>query len=202
MTIANPTPHMPQAQRRAQRPLLASATLALCLGLGALGSAQAAQNYSKAVYDGAKNELKAMYKAQREACDKLSGNAKDVCDEEAKGQEKIALAQLDYNQEPSERRWAKLYEAQYEARYEIAEEKCDDRSGQDKDVCVQAAKTERDKAKADLKLAKKMVSASEDALDTKARADYKLAREKCDMLKGDAQNTCLASAKARFNIGW
>lgn len=182
-------------------PIAATLAMALSLGLSA-GAAQAAANFSKTAYNGAKDELKTLYKSQRESCSSMSGNAKDVCIEEAKGREKIAMAQLDYNYESTDRHWAKLYEAQYTARYDIAKEKCDDQKGNDKDVCVQAAKSERDKAKADLKMSKKVVGASEDALEAHAKADYKLAREKCDSLSGDAKDSCVASAKARFNVGW
>ena len=97
------------------------------------GQAQA-NNFSKAVYKASKDELVALYKAQKKACDSQSGNAKDVCVEAAKGQEKVALAQLEYNYTGSARDEAKLYEAQYKAHYEIAKEKCDDVTGNDKDV--------------------------------------------------------------------
>lgn len=161
-----------------------------------------ANNFSPAVYKASKDELVALYKAQKKACDSQSGNAKDVCVETAKGQEKVALAQLEYNYTGSARDEARLYEAQYKAHYEIAKEKCDDATGNDKDVCIKAAKGERDKAKADLTLAKKVTVATEDALEAHVKADYKLAREKCDALSGDAKDVCVSSAKARFNVRW
>lgn len=161
-----------------------------------------ATNFSKDVYKGAKDDLHAMYKAQKQACDSQSGNAKDVCVEIAKGQEQVALAQLEYNYTGSSRDELKLYETQYKAGYEIAKEKCDDAKGNDKDVCIKTAKGERDKAKADVKLAKKVTAATEDALEAHVKADYKVAREKCDALSGDAKDVCVASAKARFNVRW
>ncbi|MDT7835042.1 hypothetical protein [Aquabacterium sp. OR-4] len=163
------------------------------------GQAHAA-NLSKEVYKGAKADLETMYQAQKKACDAHSGNAKDVCVETAKGQEKVALAQLEYNYSGSARDEAKLYQARADAVYEIAKEKCDDATGNDKDVCNKTAKGEHDKAKADLKLAKKVSAATEDALEAHVKADYKVAREKCDALSGDAKDVCTASAKARFNL--
>jgi hypothetical protein len=167
----------------------------------ALGSAQAA-NFSKAVYNGAKEDVKATYKAEREACNALSDNAKDICVKTAKGNESVALSLLEYNYTGKAKDEAKLYEAQYEARYELAKEKCDDLGGNDKDVCVRSAKTERDKAKSDLKLAKKVSSAADTAVAEHMKADYKLAKEKCDSLAGDAKDICVASAKARYNERW
>jgi len=165
------------------------------------GQAQAA-NFSKDVYKAAKQELDTLYDGQKKACNAQSGNAKDVCEATAKGQEKVAMAQLSFNQSGSARDETKLHEAQYSARHDIAKEKCDDLSGNAKDVCVKAADGERDKAKADLKLVKKVGAATEDAMEAHTKADYKVAIEKCDAQSGQAKDVCTASAKARFNVRW
>ena len=169
--------------------------------LGGAGAAHA-ENFSKATYNSAKDELKAIYKAERDACDQRSGNAKDICIEEAKGKEKVAMAQLQYNHTGKPADEMKLREARYEARYEIAKEKCDDLSGDAKDVCLREAKTARDKAKADVKQAKRVKDAAEDAEEARMEADYKLAAAKCDTMSGDAKSTCVASAKARYGRHW
>ena len=44
---------------------------------GLAGAASA--NLTKPVYSTAKDQVKAMFKAERVNCDKLSGTAKDVC---------------------------------------------------------------------------------------------------------------------------
>ena len=164
----------------------------------ALGSAQAA-NLSKAVYSGAKDDIKSTYKVEREACNSLAGNAKDICVETAKGREHVALAQLEFDYSGKAKDQANVYEERYKARYNVAVEKCDDLGGQRKDVCVQEAKTARDKAKSELKLAKKISNAADTAVEEQMKADYKLAKEKCDVLSGDAKDVCAASAKARFS---
>ncbi len=169
------------------------AAAAMCCGM-----AQAA-NFSKSVYDGAKDDIKKTYKVDKDACDKLSGNAKDICEEEAKGREKVALAQLEYNYTGSSKDEAKLMEARYEARYEVAKERCDDRSGDAKDVCNREAKTAYEKSKADLKMNKKVAEAVDDAEEARVKADYKLASEKCGTLAGDAKDVCMNSAKARYS---
>jgi hypothetical protein len=98
-----------------------------------------------------KARIEADYKAQRKACDALAGNAKDVCVEEAKGKEKIARAELDARQDTSPRQQAKVAEARAEASYAVAKERCDDLSGDQKDVCVKDAKAAKARADADAK---------------------------------------------------
>jgi hypothetical protein len=179
-------------------PLFPRHTLRLLIGaLFAAGAAHAA-TLPKAVYDGAKDDIKAAYKSERDACSGLAGNAKDICIESAKGREKVALARLEFDHTGKAADEMKWHEARYEARYDLSKERCDDLAGDRKDLCVQEAKTARDKAKADLKLAKKVTAAIDDADSTRMKADYKLARERCEPLSGAAKDVCVASAKARY----
>jgi hypothetical protein len=166
----------------------------------AAGASLAQAALSASVYDAAKEQIQGNYKAEREACNSLSGNAKDICVETAKGAEKVALAHLQWQRSGSPQDATKLAEARYAARYEVAKEKCDDLSGNAKSLCVTAAKTEHDKAKADVKMNRLVGEARSDAEDAKLKADYKLAAERCDGLAGDAKDTCVASVKARFGM--
>lgn len=165
------------------------------------GTAQA-NNFSRPVYEGAKAEVKARYKAEREACTGKKANAMDVCLEVAKGREKVSLAQLELNYTGKKSDEMALWEAKIEARHDIAKEKCDDLTGKDKDVCQQAAESAYDKSKANMKLAKKTDAAVEDADEAHMKADYKLAAEKCNAYSGDKKDICIASAKAHYNQGW
>lgn len=171
--------------------------LALGLSLAAAGAAQAA-NFSRAVYAGAKDDIQAAYKAEREACDSLAGNAKDVCVEIAKGHEKVALKRLAFDHSGRAEDELDWMTAVYEARYDVAREHCDDLAGDAKDLCVREAKTARDKAKADVKLAGKLHAAIGDAEQARLKADHKLAKARCDALAGDAKDVCEASVKARY----
>ncbi|HEY1128830.1 MAG TPA: hypothetical protein VGF12_05455 [Roseateles sp.] len=173
-----------------------SRLLCLLALIGLAGTASA--NLAKPVYTSAKDEVKAMFKTERDKCDSLAGNAKDVCVERAKGQEKVALANLEYQYTGKEKDRHHYLESRFEARYKLAKEMCDDKSGNAKDVCVAEAKAEHDKAKADLKANKAVAEAESDALDAKLKADYKVASERCDALAGDAKDSCRASAKARY----
>ena len=170
--------------------------LCALLFVGLAGAASA--NLTRPVYSTAKDEVKAMFKAEKDKCDALSGNAKDVCVERAKGHEKVALAHLEYQYTGKEKDRNDYLEARYEATYKVNKEMCDDKSGNAKDVCVAEAKAEHDKAKADLKANKKIATAETDAMEAKLKADYKVANERCDSLSGDAKDSCQASAKARY----
>lgn len=173
--------------------ILMAASLGVCAGMAQ------AQNFSKSIYEGAKQDIKSTYKIEKDACDKQSGNVKDVCVKEAKGREDVALARLEANYSGKPKDASKVVEARYEARYDVAKERCDDLSGDAKDVCQREAKTTYEKAKADHKQNKKVAEAVHDAAEARQEADYKLAHEKCGTLSGDAKEVCINSAKARFN---
>ena len=190
--------------------LLAMMTAA---GLMLAGAAQAANpptsTMGKDQHDAAYKDAAAQYKADKEACKSMTGNAKDVCMQQAKGKEKIAKAEADaaYKGTPKARESARMAHA--DADYNVAKEKCDDLSGNQKDVCVKEAKAAHTKAKADAKVdrvaadthnksTEKMASARKDAAEDKRDADYKVAIEKCDSLSGAAKDTCVKDAKARY----
>ena len=88
--------------------------------------------------------------------------------------------------------------AQAETTYAVAKERCDDKAGNAKDVCVQEAKAAETKALADAKLGKVVGAARTDAAQDKRDADYKVQLEKCDALAGDAKTGCVATAKSTF----
>ena len=170
----------------------------VCSALAGGSALHAATNMSNADYKAAKDRIEAEYKAQKDSCDKLKDNAKDVCREEAKGKEKVARAELEFNRTGDPKDSAKLAMAKADAAYEVAKERCDDRSGNDKDVCVKEAKANHTKATADAKASKKVAEVRKDAADDKRNASYDLAKEKCDALSGDSKSQCLATAKARY----
>jgi hypothetical protein len=180
------------------------AAAGLCFAGGAT-----AQMASKEARDQAIKSAEATYKADKDGCKSLSGNAKDICMEEAKGKEKVAKAEADaaYENTPKARENARL--ARADAAYDVAKEKCDDLAGNRKDVCVKEAKAAHVKAKADAKVdrvaadsshdaMKKTADARKDAAEDKRDADYKVAVEKCDGLAGVAKDACVHDAKARY----
>lgn len=170
----------------------------LVAGLLALPMAHAATSMSKADYSAAKKGISATYKTDKDACAALAGNAKDVCTEEAKAKEKVAKTELEYGYTGKPGDWTKAAVAKAESTYAVAKERCDDLSGNPKDVCVQEAKAVEAKALADAKLGKQVGEAKRDAAADKLDADYKVAIEKCDALAGDAKSACVTSAKTAF----
>jgi hypothetical protein len=163
----------------------------------ALPLAQAA-NINKADYSAGKTRISADYKAAKAACDAFKANAKDVCVAEAKAKEKVALAELEFSYSGKPADQTKVLETKAQTAYAVAKEKCDDKAGNDKDVCVKEAKAAEVKGLADAKMGKQITEAKKDATADKRDADYKVAAEKCDALAGDAKNSCIASAKAKY----
>ena len=159
--------------------------------------AQAA-NLTKAEYKAEKTRISAEYKADKAACDPLKANAKDICVEEAKAKEKVALAEREFNYTGKAADQTKVLEAKAKSAYAVAKEKCDDLAGNTKDVCVKEAKAVEVKALADAKLGKQVGEAKKEASADKSDANYKVAVEKCDALAGAAKDSCVAAAKTQF----
>lgn len=153
---------------------------------------------TKAEYEAGKTRISADEKAGKKACDVLSGNAKDICVEEAKGKEKVAAAELEYGYTNKPDDWNKVMIAQAESAYAIAKEKCDDKAGNVKDVCVAEAKAAETRALANVRLSREVDKANVAATEDKNEADYKVAAKKCDALSGAAKSSCIAAAKAKF----
>lgn len=153
---------------------------------------------AKADYQSAKSRIKADYKSDKAACNAQTGNAKDICVEEGKAKEKVALAELEagYTGKATDR--TKVLVAKAESSYAVAKERCDDLTGNPKSVCVKEAKAVEVKALADAKLGKEIGEARKDATADKRDADYKVAIAKCDALAGDAKSSCVASAKTTY----
>ncbi len=171
-------------------------TLAIA-ALFAAGGAFAASG-DKADYSAAKDRISAEYKADKAACDAYSGNKKDICVEQAKGKESVAKAEAEYNYTGKQSDGNKVSVAKADADYAVAKEMCDDKGGNDKDVCMTSAKSAHKKALADAKMSKKVGEARKDAADDKRDADYKVATEKCDSLSGDAKAACVSAAKSKY----
>ncbi len=152
----------------------------------------------KTDYKAAKDRISAEYKADKAACDKFNGNQKDICVEQAKGKEKVALAEAEYNYTGKASDANKVVVEKADAGYAVAKEMCDDKGGNAKEVCMTEAKSAHTKALADAKMNKKVGEARMDAADDKRDADYKIATQKCDSLAGDAKSACVSAAKARF----
>lgn len=182
-------------------------SLAVAAALGLSVSAYAA--LSKDEIKRENDRISAEFKTQKLACDGRSGNAKDICMAEAKGNEKVAKAELDARDKGTPKARQDALVARADANYDVAKQRCDDFAGNTKDVCLKDAKAALTKATADAKLERKTTDANTAAGEkigdaqaqankTKREADYKAARERCDSLAGPAKDTCVNEAKSRF----
>jgi hypothetical protein len=163
----------------------------------ALPMAQA-QVMTKADLAQGKARVEAQYKTDKTACGSMAGNAKDVCLEQAKAGERVGLAELEYSNSGKAGDRTLLMVAKAESAFAVAKEKCDDKAGNVKDVCVEEAKAIETKALADAKLGQQVDEAAKTAAQTTLDADYKVAIEKCDALAGDAKTGCTAAAKSKY----
>lgn len=186
-------------------------SLLAAAGIAFAGAAQAADSHgmSRDQYKADKDRIESQYKADRDQCKSMKGNAEDVCKAEAKGKEKVAKAELEANYKNTEKARYDARVAHADADYDVAKEKCDDMSGNQKDVCVKQAKAAHTKAKADAKVARvdrdatrtaenKRANVRQDAREDTRDARYKVAAEKCDAMSGAAKDQCVKDAKMHY----
>ena len=79
---------------------LTAISAAFCLALSTGGIAKTG-TMSKPDYKASKDQISAKFKDDKAACKSMTGNAKDICMEEAKGREKVAKAELEARYDPS-----------------------------------------------------------------------------------------------------
>jgi hyperosmotically inducible protein len=157
----------------------------------------AALNHDPATYRNVTQKAAADYKVAVAKCTGMSGNAKDVCIEEAKSArahaEADAIAQ--YNNTAKGR--AKASVAVADADYALAKAKCGDMTGADKDSCMNNARSVRTAAVADAKAGRDIgATASNTGVVPPMSATARDARqaaavEKCTQLAGQARTGCL-----------
>jgi hypothetical protein len=192
-----------------------AAAMTLAFSAGAL-----AASMSKADYEAGKTGIATEFKSAKAGCDSFSANAKDICMAEARGKQNVAKAELEDNYTHSTKTRFNVGIARAEADYAVAIEKCDDKAGNNKDVCVKEAKAAQTAAKADAKAQMKSADANQvardktvkartqandvtaearhDAATDKRNADYAVAKEKCNTFASEAKDNCIRDAKARF----
>ena len=186
----------------------------------AFSAGSMAEGISKDDYKAGKDSIAAEHKSSKARCASLSGNPNDICVAEAKGKEKVAMAELEASYKPTRKTRYQARVAKAEADYAVAKERCDDLAGNAKDVCVKEAKAAETAAKADanaqMKTSDANATANEKSADARSKAnnqaadarkdaaadkldaEYGVAKEKCDTYAGGAKDHCLDQAKARF----
>lgn len=172
-------------------------------------------------YKASVDRINAEFTSDKEKCESLAGNAKDICLAEAKGKEKVAKADLEAAKKNTKKARYDARIAKAESEYTIAKQKCDDKAGNEKDICLKEAKAAEVTAKADahaqMKISNANVKANketaevrkdvsdksthalQDAATDKREANYAVAREKCDALAGSAKDECINEAKVIYS---
>ena len=123
-----------------------AAVMSLAFSAAAMGD-----TISKEEYNAAKKKIETEYQTAKAGCDALVANAKDMCTAAAKGKESVALAELGGKYQPNQKAPYEERIAKAEADYSVAKEKCDDKAGSARDVCVKEAQAAQAAAKADAK---------------------------------------------------
>ncbi len=164
---------------------------------------------TKGEFQTASDRLVLDRKTAYEKCEPLARSAKTACVIEAKGQYDIAQLDLASKYKPSSKADLKVRTKRADVAYEIAKARCDDLTGNPKDVCRKDAKAAYVSAKADAKVSmvaaqtsskdvKKVAEARKDAAEDKSDALYAAAKERCDAMSGEAKTTCANDAKVKF----
>lgn len=171
---------------------------AMNFGFGIAASA-AANGDAKADYIAVKDNAATQYKINRAKCDALAGNPKDVCVAQAKADQTHARAESEAMYKGTDKARAEARKDIANANYDVAKTRCKSLTGNDKDVCIKEAKSTRIAALADAKADLKVSGIRKEAAEDKMDAEYKVAKEKCDGLAGEAKDGCLKQVKARFS---
>ncbi|MEC5217118.1 hypothetical protein RCH09_002075 [Actimicrobium sp. GrIS 1.19] len=173
-------------------------TVLFCATSLAFAASAAPTPEAKAAYKAANETATANAKASMPKCDSLSGNPKDVCVAEVKAAEKTAKAEAEATYKGTDKARAAARKDVANANYDVAKTKCGSMTGNDKDVCIKEAKSAKIAATEDAKADKKIADIRKDASEDKMEAEYKVAKEKCDALAGDAKDACMKQVKATF----
>ena len=162
-----------------------------------------------------KDEMKAnlvrieeQYDHAQTRCKRVTGHARELCNERARGERDVQVAELQLRNEPTGENDEKLRLAKAEAAYSRALVECKTFDGQARDVCRREAKRSYGEAKAEAKLQREVADrqlASENAVrertaeaDRIAQAQYAQARKRCEALPAEGRIACIEDAKTRF----
>lgn len=187
------------ASRCGRSALPRGALMIVTLAGWGLGSAvHADEQAARAHYTAAVERAEADYDVAKSRCDQLSGNPQDICIAAAKRDRDTRKAQAEASYRPNVDNIVGEMETKADGDYKVAKQKCDARTGNDKDVCLKEAEAAHvqavSTAKAQGKAADAQINAAEEIRD----ADYDVAKERCDSYSGDRKDACIAEAKASY----
>lgn len=188
-------------------------TALLAAALGCAATAYAAPPFANPALS--KDEVKAnmvrmeeQYDQAQTRCRRLQGQARALCNEQARADRDIGIAELHMRTQPTADNDQKLRLAKAEAIYAKALVGCKTMDGQARSVCRDDAKRVFRSAKSEANLQREVAEQllrSENTVrerttvaDKLAEAQFNAARERCEMLPGEGRANCLADARTRF----
>jgi len=152
----------------------------------------------KATYDAALETADADYDVAKAKCDQLSGNPNDICVAAAKRERDTAKARAEAAYRPNVENVVDEMVTDADGEYKVAKQRCDARTGNEKDVCLKEAEAAHVRAVSGAKADGKAAEAQIDAAEDTREASYDVAKERCDTFSGDRKDACVAEARARY----
>lgn len=123
---------------------------AIVLAFGGAALAQPLPPAERQAKNAEEQRIEDQAKAEKAQCQRLEGNAEDICEAQAKAKEKIAKAELDAKYDPSPRNQRRAASMKAEGEYEVAKQRCGDFGAAARDQCRQEARDRYRKAQSDI----------------------------------------------------
>jgi hypothetical protein len=152
--------------------------------------------------------IEEQYDNAQKRCRRVQGHARELCNEQARGERDVQVAELDLRSQPTPDNDQKWRLAKAEAAYSMSLVKCKDMDGQARKVCRNDARMVYDDAKTEAKLQREVAEQhlrSDNTVrertvlaERAADSQFNAARERCEMLPGEGRANCIADAKKRF----
>lgn len=98
------------------------------------------------------DRIAAQYSAAMAHCQTLQGNSQDICEEDAKGSERVARAERDAKLLGDADHNYQVRVAHADADYHVAKERCNDMRGDAINICKKDAKAAHQKAQEDARI--------------------------------------------------
>lgn len=180
----------------------------LAAALACAAAAQAAPVLTKEEVQARKVRIEEHYDQSQARCKRLEGHARRLCNEEARGERDIEVAQLEMEANPTAENDQRVRLAKAEARYATSLVKCKELDGEARSLCRDDAKLVLREAKADAKLQMEVAAQllrSENTVRARtaeaeriAEAQFQAARTRCEALPPEGRANCIQDAKTRF----
>lgn len=181
---------------------LLAATLACAAG------SQAAPLLSKEERKANLVRIEEQYDQAQARCRRVQGHARELCNEQARGERDVQVAELDLRGDPNADNDQKLRLARAEAKHAMALVKCKPLDGQARDLCRRDAKMVFGDAQAEAKLQREVAdqvlkaeaTVRERTVEAErvAEAQFNAVRVRCEALPPEGRANCLADARQRF----